>query len=312
MRVNPSDIPPVYNALSGAVGGAVANLAVFPLDLVVTRLQVQENKRSLKGKEKVKDFDQLYDGVVDAFKKIYKLDGIPEFYSGAAEDTVATTLTAFFYFYAYDLLRTRRVRYIAKRRGGKAPGTLGVAEELLIGTIAGMFCKLIVSPLSNITIRRQTQGAHGEHLSRLQVCKDIYREKGVLGFWAGYSRVILLSINPSLTYYFFQLIKALTLPRHKRDNPTSTQLFFISAFAKTVATMITYPLILSKTRLQASHSKDGARTISRYQELGISGLYQGAKGQVLKGFFSQGITMMTKDQIARLLIYAYFIARRAK
>lgn len=295
-RIRPSDIPPVANAFSGAIGGAIANLAVFPLDLVVTRLQVQEKDQKDDGEKEV------YAGVVDALKKIYRNHGLLEFYSGAAEDTLATTATAFFYFYAYDILRTGRVQQIARRKDGRKPGNLGVVEELGIGTVAGMFCKFIVSPLNNIVVRQQAQGSKK---SGLEIARDIYREKGVQGFWTGYSKVIFLSINPSLTYYFFQLLKTLTIPRRRRENPSSMELFFLSACAKTIATLITYPLILSKTRLQAAGHDSSAREV--FHKEGVQGLYQGARGQILKGFFSQGITMMTKDKIARMIIYIYVI-----
>lgn len=303
LKIRPSDIPPVATAISGALGGAIANLATFPLDLIVTRLQVQDEDDDGDIEKQDKSKGKAYDGVIDAMKKIYNKYGLLEFYAGAAGDTVATTATAFFYFYAYEFLRTRRVQSIARKKGGKTPGNLGAAEELAIGTVAGMFCKFIVSPLNNIVIRQQ---ADGRGKSIAQVAREIYSEKGIQGFWTGYSKVIFLSVNPSLTYYFFQLLKTVSIPRRRRENPTGLEIFFLSASAKTVATLLTYPLILSKTRLQVAGSA-GSSAREMFRHHGIKGLYQGARGQILKGFFSQGITMMSKDKIARLIIYLYVI-----
>lgn len=337
--IRPSDIPPSANAFAGAVGGAVANLSVFPLDLITTRLMVQSKV----------DTKQHYDGIVDAFRKIYAEEGIAGFYDGAGSDVAATMTQAFFYFFAYEKIRKGRVRQLARRNGGRAPSTLGAGEELLIGTLAGVICKFFTAPLNNIVARQQTAGLVGSasgdnaatsaggkddaktgpalpvkrrglprsqrHPSRsaLEVVREIYAEKGILGFWAGYRAVVLLSFNPSLTYYFFQLLRVSLIPRRRRENPTSLELFFLAAFAKTFATLITYPIMLSKTRMQIKLKEKATLLHSLYRTLrteGVAGAYVGARSQILKGFFSQGITMMTKDQIARAIIYLYFWSRK--
>ncbi|ANB15942.1 Ant1p [Sugiyamaella lignohabitans] len=323
-RIQPSDIPPLANAFSGAVGGAVANLAVFPLDLVTTRFQVQTKL----------DTAEKYDGLVDAFIKIYKADGIAGFYDGAVSDTVATTAQAFFYFFAYDALRSKRLSQHARKLGGVAPSTLGVGEELAIGSLAGIFAKFFISPLNNIVARQQTSALvkkeldesnasekpsnaikQSHHDSAIEIVKAIYKERGFLGFWSGYKATVLLSINPSLTYYFFQLFTAVLIPKRRRKNPTSVEIFFLAAWAKTIATLITYPIILAKTRIQIVRATKSAgslfsQILKTLDSEGIQGLYMGARSQILKGFFSQGITMMTKDQIARLIIYVYFVGKK--
>lgn len=296
VRIQPSDIPAVAGAFSGALGGAIANLIVSPVNLVTTRMQVNKE----------------YKNVFDAFCKIYQEEGIAAFYEGATQSSLSVMISAFFYFYAYDMLRNGRLRQIAQRRkSGKAPATLGIAEELLIGSLAGMFCKFITSPLSNIVTRQQTahlteQSTHKQiPTSAIGILKDIYNEKGITGLWTGYKATIFLSVNPSLTYYFFQLLKAVFIPRKYRDNPSKFHLFFFPATAKTLATLLTYPLLLFKTRVQIKSTK-GASEVS-FKSLLTHNPYQGASGQVLKGFFSQGITMLTKDQISRFIIYLYFV-----
>lgn len=311
-KIRPSDISPFANAFSGAVGGAVANFAVYPLSVVVTKLQIQNKKSENEN-------DKKYDGMLDCLLKIYNENGLKGLLSGAGEDTVAVMTAAFFYFYAYDAIRSSRLSYL-KRKIGKAPSTLGVAEELSIGTVAGMFCKFITAPLNNVVTRKQ---ATKSSTSTKQVAIDIYNEKGVTGFWTGYKNSIILSINPSLTYYFFQYLKAILIPRRRRANPSSMENFFLSALAKTIATLLTYPWMLSKTRLQASTGKQNSDeknqkrrfkvvtdVTDKLQHEGLGSVYQGCKSQVVRSFFSQGITMMTKDEISRTIIYIYFVFTR--
>ena len=343
----PSDMSAGASALSGAIGGAVANLAVFPLDLVTTRLQVQKGYL---------DEDDQYKSLLDAFTKIVKSEGIFALYDGAFQDTISTMVSAFFYFFAYDFLRNNRLK-MKRLPNGRLPKTLGIAEELLVGSLAGIFCRFITSPLGNIVTRQQTaalvqksnratpdvevvtsEKKYGhvitgvqpqdpkvppvtpttvETPSAVQIAKDIYKEKGITGFWTGYKATVVLSINPSLTYYFFQALKANLIPYKRRDNPTGGELFLYSALAKSLAGLITYPYILAKTRLQVK--SDGGKTKARsasqmvvdtVKKEGVLGLWEGCQGQILKGFFSQGITMLIKDKIARLLIYIYFLLVR--
>lgn len=319
IRIQPSDIPAVASAFSGALGGAFATLLVYPVDLVTTRMQIQGK---VQGGKK-------YKHVFDAFKQIYEEEGLGAFYNGATQSVLSVMISAFFYFYAYDILRNGRLRQVSRSsKSGRAPSTLGIAEELLIGSLAGMFCKFITSPLSNIVTRQQTAAVVAKSVpvdekgkpvtkvktSAIDIAKDIYVEKGITGLWTGYKATMILSVNPSLTYYFFQVLKALLIHRKYRDNPTSFQLFFYPATAKTLATLLTYPLLLLKTQMQMK-SKSAKKLSFSSLFFGTNGsqkgrlatLYQGASGQVLKGFFSQGITMLTKDQISRLIIYVYFV-----
>lgn len=335
----PSDMSAGASALSGAIGGAVANLAVFPLDLVTTRLQVQKGYL---------EEDDQYKSLLDAFTKIVKSEGIFALYDGAFQDTISTMVSAFFYFFAYDFLRNNRLK-MKRLPNGRLPKTLGIAEELLVGSLAGIFCRFITSPLGNIVTRQQTaalvqksnraspeassEKKYGhvitgvappvtpttvETPSAVQIAKDIYKEKGITGFWTGYKATVVLSINPSLTYYFFQALKANLIPYKRRDNPTGGELFLYSALAKSLAGLITYPYILAKTRLQVKTESASKKAKSASQMVidtikteGVLGLWEGCQGQILKGFFSQGITMLIKDKIARLLIYIYFLLARA-
>lgn len=372
-RFEPSEMSAGASAFSGAVGGAVANLAVFPLDLVTTRLQVQRGYL---------DKEDQYTSLWDAFTKIVENEGILALYDGAFQDTISTMASAFFYFFAYDFLRNNRLK-MKRLPSGRLPTTLGIAEELLVGSLAGIFCRFITSPLGNIVTRQQTaalisqassaqnSGAttpahhekqHGNHHhvqhkrqphdkhghptthkqhphhdleadlsaaarkaklaklaapSALAIAKDIYKEKGITGFWTGYKATVVLSINPSLTYYFFQALKANLIPYKRRDNPTGGELFLYSALAKSLAGLITYPYILAKTRLQVKADDPGKKAKSASQMVvdivkkeGFVGLWEGAQGQILKGFFSQGITMLIKDKIARVFIYIYFLLFR--
>jgi hypothetical protein len=77
-------LPALGHALAGSTGTAISSFAIYPLDLIITRLQVQ---RSLRRSSSTPNEGE-YKSVVDAFKQIYKKEGgIYAFYTGVLQDT---------------------------------------------------------------------------------------------------------------------------------------------------------------------------------------------------------------------------------
>lgn len=170
------------------------------------------------------------------------------------------------------------------------------------------------------------------------IANEIRQEKGILGFWSGYSATLILTLNPSLTFLFFENLKLLLISKPKRSNPPPLATFLIAALSKALASTITYPFSLAKARTQASRNvplpsdsslsekssfnSSKRRTNAALQRTiigtlleiihneGISALYRGLEGEVLKGFFSHGITMLLKDAVHGLIVKLYFAVLR--
>lgn len=91
--------------------------------------------------------------------------------------------------------------------------------------------------------------------------------------------------------------------------PGPVAAFIGAAFSNAVATWLLYPLMLAKTRLQVHRRrvKEGNASPKSHVSMltiwedalrreGGRGLYQGLEAQLLKGFVSQGVTMMVKQR----------------
>ncbi|KAG0148832.1 hypothetical protein CROQUDRAFT_654439 [Cronartium quercuum f. sp. fusiforme G11] len=292
-----------------------------------------------------------YKTIRDSFLTILRTepDGLRAFYHGILIDTCATLLSSFIYFYVYTSLR--KLSAAAKRHRAKiSPGSSlssleSVLEELMIGAVAGMMCKACTCPLSNITVRIQASkptprppptvmntpmseyppsragsgsdsdsDSDDEHSDRsrgvLAIIAAIKRERGWLGYWSGFSNNCILTLNPSITFYLIKLFA--------RRRPTLAGTFLGSAIASSCATILTYPLILSKTLVQTKAGKQSAYAILRHRLLVSGGdwraaLFMGLSGQLAKGFIGQGVTMSVKSQLEKLmvLLYARIRARRS-
>ncbi|KLO10894.1 mitochondrial carrier [Schizopora paradoxa] len=308
-----SSLPPFVQAVSGALGSAAANVTSYPLDLVCTRLQT----RDARDKQ----------GIVTAYrtlKQIVEKNGVAGLYTGLETDTAATILSNFFYFYAYSLLR----KLVIREKG--LPPTKAIlrpSEEIGIGFAAGVISRAISTPLSLVTVHLQTEKQNGdseEDATFSSVVKQIYEDHGLRGFWKGFKTTTLLCLNPSLTFFFYQAFRRLFLRGRDRDLPTPRQAFLGAAISNALAVSILYPLILAKTRLQSYKKKSDSEKTSRpsismfdiwkvaFERDGVQGLYQGLEAQVAKGFLSQGLTMMTKQRLERMVVALYLYRLRLR
>jgi hypothetical protein len=334
--------------LAGSTGTAISNLTIYPLDLVITRLQVQ---RQLRKSSSVPDEGE-YKGVLDAFSQIYnKEGGISAFYTGVLQDTGKSIADSFLFFLFYNYLRTNRLQ----KKGSNAT-TLPVLDELAVGALAGACSKFFTTPISNIVTRKQTASmlsARGSspatEPSVSDIANTIRTEKGIQGFWSGYSASLVLTLNPSLTFFLHEFFKRSLLPRSQRDDPGARVTFLMAAMSKAIASTITYPFSLAKARAQTSSSPpvnpDSAEKVKEefsdasnraeakkaavdaekiakkstvfstilriYRTEGAAALYEGVWGEILKGFFSHGITMLVKESIHKLIIQTYYLLLKA-
>ncbi|KAG0266739.1 hypothetical protein BG011_001198 [Mortierella polycephala] len=317
-----------------------------------------------------------YTSVPDAIRKIYASEGFKALYSGLGSDTIATLTSTFVYFYIYMALRQRKEH---RRQSGQ----LSTLQELFLGAEAGIISRLFTNPIHVVTTRQQVMGKdlalkqqlhqqqhhhNGSEDSKCKVSarsiiKDIYRQDGITGFWAGYAPTVILSINPSITYFLFETIKKMIIERQTKAvagtnasksilaaaaSLTSLQIFFISASSKAIASFLTYPLILTKTKLQTKHEQedeeaalgleqagaaaaantesgtgsvetkekgfDGISDVIRtvLKDKGIPGLYTGCQGQVVKGFFSFGLMYMIKDRVAAWMLTLFLAVHKMR
>lgn len=333
-------MPALGHAISGSLGSAISNVITYPLSLVITRLQVQKQFKSESGS------DDDYKSIIDAIEQIYaKEGGVPAFYAGCLQDTAKSMADSFLFFLAYNFIRQRRLH--SQNSGSKR---LPVQEEIAVGMLAGAFGKLFTTPIQNIVTRKQTgamiaarssSSKTSANLSVQDIAAQIRREKGLLGFWSGYSASLVLTLNPALTFLFHETLLRMLVKREKRSDPGAKLTFLIAATSKVFASTITYPFSLAKSRAQVSSkapndettaplsekdslkdaSNKSAKKVRRktvfdtvYQiakEEGPAGLYQGLGGELLKGYFSHGTTMLLKERIHKVVIQLYYLILKA-
>ncbi|KAK8058958.1 Peroxisomal adenine nucleotide transporter 1 [Apiospora phragmitis] len=370
-RTNLNDIlPALHHALCGATGTAIATCTTYPLSLVLTRLQAQ---RQL-AREGILPADEKYEGIIEAFSRICAGaegeeagEGWKALYTGLTQDVTKSILDSFLFFLFYELFQSRLRGPRNSRGNSKGPGVLA---ELVVGVAAGACSRALTTPIATIVAQKQTaalvedqQDSNAADLSVWDLAAAIRREKGLAGLWSGYSASLVLTLNPSLTFFLQEFLKRALLSRDRWDEPGSGLTFLLAAVSKAVASSVTYPFQIAKARLQvstvpasnaepetdakageeqggppaengsggdASASRDvekeveaklsAVRAVQKLarrsifgtlvtiaREEGVAALYDGLPGELLKGFFSHGTTMLAKDVVHKLLFKLYLL-----
>ncbi|KAI9346730.1 mitochondrial carrier domain-containing protein [Zopfochytrium polystomum] len=320
-------LTPLGNAVAGAVGAAFANAVVYPLDL-----QGDE----IESGSITEDRPTPYKGTVDAFARILREEGPAGLYRGLPAVLTQTVVSNFCYFFWYDIVRKSYARAFPR-----TPAT--TATELFLGALAGALSRLMTTPISVISTRyavvshipfsqqasTQTPPPPFHHILR-----DLVNTSGILALWGGYSASVVLTVNPAITYGLFERVK-----RAWARAMSVAEVFWLGAATKACATVVTYPYIMAKVRMQmnavARRSKSGGDSatveieddipiteaddgrqrkytgpvdvlikVSRSE--GVPGWYRGMDAQLLKAVLCQGILFVTKDFFAWIVTTAIY------
>ncbi|KAG6192019.1 hypothetical protein E4U36_002215 [Claviceps purpurea] len=313
------------HAVSGSIGTGISTAAVFPLDLVTTRLKAQRQR------QRQLDRADQYDGVIDGLRTVVSRDGgIAALYNGLAPSVGKSLVDSFLFFGFYTYLR-QTIRQSS------------VVRELATGALAGACSRVVTTPISNVVTHMQMQS---DTESLREALAELKRQGGgVAGLWSGYSATLVLTMSPSITFFVNRRLARRIIPAlEEEDIPVAWIAFLLAAFSKSAATVLTYPFQTGRTRLQipndvgstasvgteksenAAYREHGPKSfLTRLFEIfdktvfgiifriinkeGVRALFDGLQGELLKGFLSHGLTMVTKGSLHRLVIRLWFLSQ---
>ncbi|KAK8847555.1 hypothetical protein IAR55_005414 [Kwoniella newhampshirensis] len=210
-------------------------------------------------------------GVIMMLLRILRTEGLGGAFHGFAASMVGSFSQQFAYFFFHTLLRTSYIRRLAPlptSSTSKSPVTptpaLSTSAELLLGALAGALAQIFTIPVSVIATRQQLwEPPHSHHHhktsppvaapSLLDTAREIVMESGVTGLWTGLRPGLVLTVNPAITYGVFERIKSWRLENKGNGGGKLGvgESFWVGVGSKTLATVVTYPYIFAKVRLQA-------------------------------------------------------------
>ncbi|KAM7071256.1 electrogenic aspartate/glutamate antiporter SLC25A13, mitochondrial [Acridotheres tristis] len=276
-----------YRFALGSVAGAVGATAVYPIDLVKTRMQNQRSTGSFVG-------ELMYKNSFDCFKKVLRYEGffglyrglLPQLLGVAPEKAIKLTVNDF----VRDKFRTK-------------DGSVPLAAEILAGGCAGGSQVIFTNPLEIVKIRLQVAGeiTTGPRVSALSVLRDL----GFFGLYKGAKACFLRDIPFSAIYFpCYAHLKASFTNEDGRVSPGN--LLLAGSIAGMPAASLVTPADVIKTRLQVA-ARAGQTTYSGVvdcfvkilREEGPKALWKGAGARVFRSSPQFGVTLVTYELLQR-------------
>lgn len=207
-------------AIAGGGSGALVVLLLHPLDTLKTVLQ----SSSTTGKTTAR---------ATAFALARQ--GLTPFYRGAGPALVGSATSWAIYFHSFYTLR--RVIQNDLSSG---------ARDMVAAAAAGCFTAALTNPIWMVKTRMQLAGSYRD---TIHTVRCMARDEGVRAFYRGLGPSLWLVSNASIQFALYERLKSV-LGDANSISPSTSNTAIASAVSKLVATTITYPLQVVRTRVQ--------------------------------------------------------------
>lgn len=276
-----------YRFALGSVAGAVGATAVYPIDLVKTRMQ---NQRAGAYVEEL-----MYRNSADCFKKVIRHEGFFGLYRGLVPQLMGVAPEKAIKLTTNDFVRDKLT--------DKSTGNIPFYAEMIAGGCAGGSQVVFTNPLEIVKIRLQVAGeiASSAKLSAISVVKEL----GFFGLYKGAKACFLRDVPFSAIYFpAYAHSKAALSDENGYNSPMS--LLLAGAIAGVPAASLVTPADVIKTRLQVVARQgqtsytgvfDAARKI--WAEEGGRAFWKGAGARVFRSSPQFGVTLVTYELLQR-------------
>ncbi|XP_020252398.1 peroxisomal nicotinamide adenine dinucleotide carrier [Asparagus officinalis] len=268
--------------------------------------------------------------------RVVKHEGWGRLYGGLAPSLVGTAASQGVYYYFYQIFRNRAETTALDRwKKGVGDGSVGMFQSLVVAALSGCVNVLLTNPIWVVVTRMQTHkkskqipprqpllsdkailtaGIEPPPYGTVDVVQELYDEAGIWGFWKGVIPTLIMVSNPSIQFMLYEtLLKKLKKRRSSNakgaDGFTAFEIFLLGAVAKLGATLVTYPLLVVKARLQAKQGVDvdkrhqykgtcdAIAKMIRYE--GFPGFYKGMGTKIVQSVFAAAVLFMIKEELVK-------------
>ncbi|XP_057708049.1 electrogenic aspartate/glutamate antiporter SLC25A12, mitochondrial-like isoform X2 [Corythoichthys intestinalis] len=276
-----------YRFTLGSIAGATGATAVYPIDLVKTRMQNQRSTGSLVG-------ELMYKNSFDCAKKVLRYEGVFGFYRGLLPQIIGVAPEKAIKLTTNDFVRDKFTRQ---------DGSIPLAAEILAGGCAGGSQVIFTNPLEIVKIRLQVAGeiTTGPRVSAL----NVVRELGFFGLYKGAKACFLRDI-PFSSIYFTAYAHTKEMLADENGKVGALQLLTAGAVAGIPAASLVTPADVIKTRLQVA-ARAGQTTYNGVidcfrkilKEEGFRAFWKGTGARVFRSSPQFGVTLLTYELLQR-------------
>ncbi|KDO76915.1 hypothetical protein CISIN_1g016968mg [Citrus sinensis] len=291
------------HAAAGAAAGAIAATFMCPLDVIKTRLQVH-------GLPEGTHSGRRGSIIIISLQNILKNEGLKGLYRGLSPTLLALLPNWAVYFAVYERLKG------LLRTHGDGNSQLSVGKNMIAAAGAGAATAITTNPLWVVKTRLQTQGMRSNvvpYKSILSALRRISHEEGMRGLYSGILPSLAGVSHVAIQFPAYERIKHYMAKKDDTDvdklNPGS--IMIASSIAKVLASVITYPHEVVRSRLQEQGQNrkvdvqyagvvDCVKKV--FQKEGFPGFYRGCATNLLRTTPSAVITFTSYEIIQSFLL----------
>jgi len=300
----------LIHAAAGSLGGMISMMLLYPLDQVRTYMQVSE-------KTQIKNLS-----ILEVAKFIIENEGFNMLYRGLIPVVSTIGATNFVYFFSFNFGKLLLVHY--KKIAGVGDLNFSVVEYTFLSTLAGIVTVFMTAPLWVANTRlKMGQSSSSDHKFESNSSKakktvglfhmmfNIAQTEGIRSLWDGTIPSLILVSNPIIQFVVYEVVKSkiIGIWSSSSESPisfTGAEAFILGAIAKACATIVTYPLQLTQSKLRIKSKQQNGQPVYSgtvdcllkvQKEDGVLGLYRGMNAKLLQTVLNGAFMFMNYENI---------------
>lgn len=284
--------------LAGAALGFLAGVVVCPLDVVKTRIQAQGKLNR-------------YGLFVHAFGKIIREEGVKGLYRGVVPVTIGYLPTWTIYFTVYERAKRFYPRFLREHFGVQKDWLNHFAASLTAGSASS----IAVNPIWVVKTRLmlQTGSEKVYYKSTLDAFRTMYRNEGLRVFYSGLLPSLFGLIHVGIHFPVYEALKrALHVSDLSQISHGSYhklwRLIAASTISKVIASTVTYPHEILRTKMQMQREGDAPSVSVRkwiktiYKKEGAGGFYAGYLTNLARTLPASAVTLVSFEYFKTYLL----------
>lgn len=283
-------------SIAGASSGFVAGIVVCPLDVVKTRVQAL-------------GMNSRYQGFFGAFKTIAREEGVRGLYRGVVPVMVGYLPTWAIYFTVYERAKRFYPDFFNESLGLRVDWLNHFAASITAGASSSFF----VNPVWVVKTRLMIQTGKEKvyYKGTIDAFRKMYANEGLKVFYSGLVPSLFGLIHVGIHFPVYEAMKK-TLHVNRvedvshSDKFTLWRLILASACSKMIASTITYPHEILRTRMQMQSLDRKRRLVSEvrdiYKKDGFRGFYAGYVTNLVRTVPASAVTLVSFEYFKTYLL----------
>lgn len=283
--------------MAGAASGFLAGVVVTPLDVVKTRLQAE-------------GLNNRYGSFLGAFKTIVREEGVKGLYRGVVAVTIGYLPTWTIYFTIYERAKHFYPGYFQRHLGWN----IDSLNHFAASVTAGAASSIAVNPIWVVKTRLMIQTGKEDvyYKGTLDAFRKMYKNEGIRVFYSGLVPSLFGLIHVGIHFPVYEALKkalhvGTTGDTHSAPEHKLWRLIVASSASKLIASTITYPHEILRTRMQMRKVPNGDTSLRQaiehiYRKDGIKGFYAGYLTNLARTVPASAVTLVSFEYFKTYLL----------